>query len=195
MKYLRERGGTDGGRQSKHALIQIGTHDFGNSGSQAASCLKARRAGELRGDGGRIVVSKIAEGVRVDADAAARSNDCFFVQPVSNSQARRELTDADVVAASIHLVGSWIVPLAFKMVAFRRRVSLVPNAIIDGELAVNLPQVAYIQPIGRHTDRGRVFVLHVLAHGLRQTEQEVRPTVVQSRRRTALQRRQSAREI
>ena len=195
VEDLREGGGADRRRQRKHTLVEIRTHHFGNAGAQGAGRSVAGGAGVLRRDGGRIVVAQIAEGVGIDADAAAQAEHGLVVHAIRQAEAGRQLADAGVVAAAIDLVGVRIVAFAGPMIAARRRIDLVADADIDGQLAGGLPCIAGVESVGRHAHGGRIHILNVLAHALRQAEQKIAPAVVAGGGRAAVQGGQSAGEV
>ena len=81
------------------------------------------------------------------------------------------------------------------MITPGRGIKLVSQTVINGQLAGDLPHIARVQAVGRHADRGGIQILEILAHGLGQAEQEIRPGVIDAGRRTAVERGHAAGKI
>src|SRR5262249_31550825 len=142
MEDLRESGRAHRRRQCEDVLRQVRTHDLGNPGPQAVRGLVAVGSRVLGRNRSGVSVTKVTEGVRGDADARTHPEYGFVVEPVRDSQARRQLAFAGIVAAAVDLIRRGIIPFAGPMVAAGGWVDFVPKADIDGELARDLPGVA-----------------------------------------------------
>src|SRR6185503_17336475 len=91
VKLLREGGGSDSDRQGEDVLVEVRSDHFRDTGAERARRDKAAGAGELGGDGGRVGVPQIAEGVRVYTDSAAYPQHGPLIEAVGDAKTRRQL--------------------------------------------------------------------------------------------------------